>query len=164
MASGNTLLIFTPQSMMVDSNAQPDYVVRNDHLVLAFNDATDETAYCPFVLPRHYDGGGITITIYWSADTATTGNVVWAGAFERHEQDVQDLDADSFAADQTVTAGTASVAGELDHAAIAFTNGAQMDSLAVGESGRLRITRDANNGSDTLTGDAQVLRVEVRET
>jgi hypothetical protein len=39
-----------------------------------------------------------------------------------------------------------------------------MDSLAAGESFRLRIYRDADNGSDTMTNDAELLRIEVRET
>ena len=39
---------------------------------------------------------------------------------------------------------------------ITFTNGAQMDNLAAGEPFMLRIFRDADNGGDTLTGDAQM--------
>ena len=39
-----------------------------------------------------------------------------------------------------------------------------MDSLAVGESFRIKITRDADNGSDTMAGDAQLFAVKVKET
>ena len=37
-----------------------------------------------------------------------------------------------------------------------------MDSVAVGEAFRLKITRDA--ASDDATGDAEILAVEIRET
>jgi len=58
----------------------------------------------------------------------------------------------------------ASATGEPAYDTIAFTNGAQMDSLAAGESFRLRIYRDANNGDDDMAGDAQLLRIEIQET
>jgi hypothetical protein len=45
---------------------------------------------------------------------------------------------------------------------VAITNGANMDSVAVGEAFRLRIRRDVTN--DTAAGDAELLAVEVKET
>jgi hypothetical protein len=41
-----------------------------------------------------------------------------------------------------------------------------MDSVAAGEIFRLKITRDADgtSGTDDLTGDAELLGVEVKET
>jgi len=164
MASGDTLLVFTPQCNQPPATIYATFVNRNVHLLLAFDDATDEYAYFPGVLPRNYANGGTTVTIIWLAASATEGEVVWAVAWERHQDDVTDLDADSFAADQTVTATCASATGEPAYDTIAFTNGAQMDSLAAGESFRLRIYRDANNGDDDMAGDAQLLRIEIQET
>lgn len=37
-----------------------------------------------------------------------------------------------------------------------------IDSVVAGDGFRLKITRDANNGSDTMTGDAELIAVEVR--
>jgi len=37
------------------------------------------------------------------------------------------------------------------------------DSVAAGDYVRIAINRDADNGSDTATGDAYLLAVEVRE-
>jgi len=164
MASGNTLCVFTPQCNQPPATVYATLTTRNNHLLLAFDDAADEYAYFPGVLPRHYGGGGVTVTIIWLAASATSGEVVWAVAWERHQDDALDMDADSFAADQTVTATCASATGEPAYDTIAFTNGAEMDSLAVGESFRLRIYRDANNADDDMAGDAQLLRIEVRET
>jgi len=45
---------------------------------------------------------------------------------------------------------------------ITFTDGADMDSVAVGELYRIKITRDVAN--DTAAGDAELLGVEIKET
>lgn len=164
MASGDTLLVFTPHGNQPPTTVYATFTTRNTHLLLAFDAAADEYAYFAGVLPRNYAGSGVTVTIIWLAATATSGEAVWAVAWERHQDDATDLDADSFAADQTVTATCANVSGEPAYDTIAFTDGAQMDSLAVGESFRLRIFRDADNGDDDMVGDAQLLRIEVRET
>lgn len=164
MASGNTLVVFTAQANQppASSYATPD--TRNAHPVLDFDAAADESAIFGGVLPRHYAGGGITVRLGWLASSATTGDVVWNAAIERHDDDVTDLDADSFAAAQAATATTASASGETQYTDIAFTDGAQMDSVAAGESFRLKITRDADHASDTMAGDAELLTVEIRET
>ena len=75
----------------------------------------------------------------------------------------QDIDSDGFAAVQSVDNTTVpATSGNVDVVSIAFTDGAQMDSVAVGESFRLKVTRDA--ASDTATGDAELVKVEIRET
>ena len=167
MASGATLLQWTVLGNMPPSSNGAALDTRNDHPILDFDAAADVSAIFGGVLPRGdggYAGGGLTVSLYWMASSATSGNVVWNVAIERHEADVTDLDADSFAAAQAATAACASASGEVAVTEIPFTDGAQMDSLAAGESFRLKVTRDADNGSDTMTGDAELLRVEVRET
>ena len=37
-----------------------------------------------------------------------------------------------------------------------------IDSVTAGDGFRLKITRDANNASDTMTGDAELIAVEIR--
>ncbi len=100
----------------------------------------------------------------WSATTATTGATRWLVSFERHQEDVTDIDTDSFATAQAVNATAPATNGARAYDAVAFTDGAQIDSLAVGESFRLRIERDATNAADTMVGDAELARVEIRET
>ena len=43
-----------------------------------------------------------------------------------------------------------------------FTNGAQMSSVVAGDYFRIKVTRDGI--SDTATGDAELVKVEIRET
>jgi hypothetical protein len=117
-------------------------------------------------MPRNYAGGGVTVTIGWMATdtTVTPHNVVWDVAFKSVTNDADDLDTKAFAAVNSVTDQEASASGEVAYAAITFTNGADMDSVAAGEYFRLRVTRDANNGSDSLTDDAELVFVEIKES
>ena len=164
MASGDLLLVFTAPHNDPPTSAQATFDLRNGHPVLDFDDTTLENAIFAGVLPRNYAGGGLTVTIIWLAPSAVAGTVRWPGEWERHQDDVDDLDADSFAAAQGVSAVTASLAGETSYDVILFTAGAQMDSLAVGESFRFRVARTPAHADDNLVGDAELLRVEVRET
>lgn len=141
--------------------ATPD--TRNRRSVLDFDDSTDERAHFPDVLSPDYAGGGLTVEIWWVA-ASTTGDVVWAAAIERLAAGGQDLDSDSFAADNTATSTVAGNAGVQTKTTITFTDGADMDSLAAGEPFRLRIERLTSDAGDTMTGDAEVTRVVVRET
>lgn len=163
MASGQTLVIFTPQAGVppIANFAQLD--TRNNHTVWDFDAATNERLAFEAVLPRNYGGNGITATIIWSATTAVSGAVRWLISFERHQDDVTDIDADDFAAAKAVVATAPATNGARSYDPIAFTD-LEIDGLAVGESFRLRIERDAVNAADTMVGDAELARIELRET
>lgn len=164
MASGNSLCAFTALDNQAPTSAFATLDVRNAHPVLDFDADTDENAVFGLVLPRHYAGGGLTVSLYWMASSATTGDVKWDVAIERHQADTDDLDSDTFASAQTTTVTTVGTSGAVNVDTVAFTSGAQMDSLAAGESFRIKVTRDANAAGDTMSGDAEILRVEIRET
>lgn len=165
MASGNSLWTGMAWDSQPPASNYATRDTRNGHQVLDFDADVDEAAIFVGILPRHYGGGGLTASLRWSAETATTGNVVWTVEIERINDESLDLDADSFASPQSVTAAAPGTSGQVQYSEVAFTSGAQMDSLAAGESFRLRIARDADNGgSDTMAGDAELLGVELRET
>lgn len=161
MASGNTLCAFTPQNNQPPASNFATLDTRNGIPVLDFDAATDEDAIFGGILPRNYTSGGLTVTIHWTATSATSGNVKWNAQIERMNHD---LDSDSFAAAQTTTTACNGTSGIIATTAITFTDGAQMDSLAVGEAFRLKVTRDANDAADTMTGDAELHRIEIKET
>lgn len=165
MASGDVLARWEASDGKPPTTAFASLVRRNNHLVAAFDAATDEALDFTSFL-RGYTALGMTVRIAWTSDTAITGNVIWDGSFEAHADDAAagDLDADSFAAVQSVTVAAPSAAGEVVYDEIAFTNGAQIDSIATGEWFRFRLNRDANNASDTMAGDAHLVAVEIRET
>lgn len=163
MASGQTLCIFTPLQNEPTTTNYATLNVRNQHPVLEFDTTTQETAIFTGVVPRHYAGGGITVYLHWMAASATSGTGGWDVSFERMSDATTDLDADSFASAQTVTAATVpGTSGVVSVTNVAVTNGANMDSIAVGEAFRLRIRRDVAN--DTAAGDLHLLAVELKET
>lgn len=139
---------------------------RNNHMVLDFDAAAaSEAAMFPFILPRIYAGGGITVYLHWAASSATAGDVIWRTSFERIGDGQQDIDSDGFATAVTWAAATCSAtSGNVVIDSQAHTNGAQIDSAAVGEYCRLKVERLGSNVSDTMTGDAELLAVELKET
>lgn len=173
MASGNTLFVLTPNSYSPSATifAQLDVVVGTStpvewFPVLAFDTTTVEYAdWHGLIMPAHYSGGGITVSIRSSA-TTTTGGIVFAAALRRIADDAEDLDTTAQTYDyNTVTIGTlASAVGELTYDSITFTNGADMDSVVAGDSFTFRMRRDTGNGSDTATGDAFVHSIHITET
>ncbi len=118
--------------------------------------------YCRLI---DYSGGGLTLNFEVLRTSATAAlRYVFEAAIRRINTGTEDITASHTYDYNAVTATTASAAGEVDYAAITFTDGADMDSLAVGESFILRITRDADNGSDDMTGDAYLIAIEIKET
>lgn len=133
--------------------------------VLLYDASTDEAAAWTGVLPATYAGGGLTVDLVWgSATGATTGNCIWLVAIESTTPDADSMNTDNFGADNTVTDAAPTSANTSVTAQVTFTDGADMGSLAAGEMYRIRVTRDADNVSDTLAGDAELYAVYVRET
>ena len=163
MASGDTLLTFFPYQNEPPSANYATLDLRNYHPVLDFDGATNESAVFSAIMPRSYSGGGVTVYIHYSMTSDITNDIDWDAAFERIGDQQLDIDADSFATVQSVDNTTVpGTSGYVDIVSIAFTDGAQMDSVAVGELFRLKITRDA--ASDTSTTDAELHAIEIKET
>ena len=163
MAIGDTLCRFTPLHNEPPSSNSATIDLRNQHPVLDFNDTTNESAVFSDVMPRNYGGNGLTVYLHYAMSSAVSGTVDWDVSFERIGDQQQDIDSDDFAAansvDDTTVPGTS---GLVDIVNITFTNGADMDSIAVGEGFRIKTTRDATN--DDASGDAELLFVEIKET
>jgi len=163
MASGDTLLVFTPLMNEPPTSNFASLDTRNLHPVLDFDAATNETAVFTAIMPRNYAGGGITVYLHYAMSSATADTVDWDVAFERIGDQQLDIDADSFAAVNSVDDTTVpETSGNVDVVNVTFDDGADMDSVAVGEAFRLSVTRDA--ASDDATGDAELVAVEIKET
>jgi len=163
LASGDTITIFKPQD-----NEPPvaDFAIRdsrNSHPVLDF--ALTEIGVFSHVMPRNYAGTtGLTVYLHYAMTSAEVNDIKLEGYFERIGDQQQDLDADGFAAAQN--SGDITVPGTsglVDIIAITFTNGAQMDSIAVGEGFRFKVKRIAVAGTDA-TGDLELRFIEIKET
>jgi hypothetical protein len=162
MASGDVIEIFYPASNEPPTANYATLDTRNSHPVLDFDDTTAEFAIFTGLL-MGYAGGGITVSVGFSATSATTNTIGFTVEIERIGDQVLDIDADSFATAQTITAVTVpSTSGLVDVVSVNISNGANMDSLANGEQFRLRLKRDVAN--DTATGDAEVHWIKIVET
>lgn len=136
---------------------------RNNHPCLDFDTTTQEAAIWTAVLPTNYAGSGLTVSVWCSLTSATTGTVGWDVAFERMDVSTLDTDADSFGVATTITAVTVpGTSGQLLRMSVAVSSGANLDSLAAGELFRIRVRRDVAN--DTAAGDAELLAVTIGET
>lgn len=174
MASGNTLIVVgvasgsPPGSSSAELTSLTGGASPTETILLAnFDSGTVEYWDFPdLVLPAAYAGGGLTLTLRWIAASATSGNVIWGAAIRRDPDDAEDWDSTAHSYDFNASSAVAapSAVGETSYDTITFTDGADMDSLAAGEGFCLRIRRDASNGSDTMSGDARLWTVTIKET
>lgn len=163
MASGDTLCIFTPLHNQPPAATFATIDLRNQHPCLDFDAGADEIAIFSSVMPQNYAGGGVTVYLHYAMSSAEANTVDWDVAFELIGDQDLDIDGDSFAAvnsvDNTTVPGTT---GLVDIVSVAFTDGADMDTVLVGDSFRLKVIRDGTN--DDAAGDAELYKVEIRET
>ena len=152
-----TYAVFTATDNQPPSTAFATLDTRNSIAVLDFDDATDESAVFVSIIPEAASlGSGLKIRLHWMATTATSGNVVWDVSLERMNTD---LDSDSF---DTIASGTAAANGTSGILTVTEITLTTIDSVTAGDGFRLKVTRDANNASDTMTGDAELVVCEVR--
>lgn len=165
-ANTKHIATLTPLNSEAPSASYATIDSRNGHYVLDFSGTADEETVFKLELPAWYAGGGLTVDLWCSFTSATSGSVRWQAGIERDDVSSLDIDADSFAAFQSVGGTAPGTSGQFVKVSITFTSGAQMDSAAAGEMIRLKIRRDADgtSGTDDITTDAELLCVVVRET
>jgi hypothetical protein len=152
-----TYAVFTATDNQPPATAYATLDTRNSIAVLDFDDATDESAVFVSIIPEAASlGSGLKIRLHWMATTATSGDVVWDVSLERM---TTDLDSDSF---DTIASGTAAANGTSGILTVTEITLTTIDSVTAGDGYRLKVTRDANNASDTMTGDAELVVCEVR--
>lgn len=165
MASGNTLIVFTPNGAEFPStvNTYATLDVRNNHPCLDFDTGTAEYAYFTGIMPQSYSNTtGITVYVHWAAASATSGTIGWVIALQRN-QDGADMTSTVWGPDQTITAATVpATAGILKVTNVAITKGTNMNSVVAGDMFRISVQR--NVAGDTASGDAELYAVEIRET
>ena len=140
----------------------PQLLLSNRRPVLAYDAGTDETAYWTGIAPQGLTGT-VTVLITYAMASATSGNIVWQAAIEAiTDGDAVNVNsATSF--DTANSSGAVAVpgtAGYIDQAVITMT---AADNIAAADYFRLSVNRDADNASDTATGDAYLLAIEIRD-
>lgn len=156
---------FPAQGWVIPSSGGCARGVVQNRPFLAFDDTTVENAISPpLQMPAAYTGSGtLKADIHYMMASATTGKVDFEVSVEALTAgDAVNMNsASSFdtanAANQTIP-GTAGHPGKLT---VTLTN---KDSVAAGDYVRLRLERDADDGTDdTASGDCRVTLVVLRE-
>jgi hypothetical protein len=131
---------------------------RNSIAVLDFDDTTEESAVFIGCMPDVAAlTSGIVVRIQWMATSATSGNCRWGVQFEKM---TTDLDSDSFDTATEAHSATNATAGIPTITTLTCTS---IDSITAGDFFRMKIYRDVSDTvNDTMTGDAELISVEVR--
>jgi hypothetical protein len=152
-----TYATLTPRENQPPATAFATLDTRNSIAILDFDDTTNENAIFLDIIPQFAIlGSGLNIRLIWTAATATSGDCVWQVALERM---TTDIDTDSFDTAASATVTTNATSGVPNYTSITLTT---IDSVTSGDGFRLKVTRDAVNASDTMTGDAELIAVEIR--
>jgi hypothetical protein len=133
---------------------------RNSHPCLDFDAGATESAVFSGSLPPGYTNGGFYVQIIWAATSATSGNVMWQVSLENMTG--LDLDGDSFDTVTSVTAAAQATNGVLRYTAVSVAL-ADTDGIVSWDAFRIKVSRVGADGSDTMTGDAELFMVTLEE-
>lgn len=160
MASGQLLRTFHPVQTEPPSTNYAILYKATERWCLEYSGTSSRGAMFTSILPAIYSGGGITVRIWYTTTSSVTGDIDWDVSFERID-DVQDLTASGFASSIS-SDGNALTSKTPKIVDIACTDGAQIDSIEIGELFRFRLERDAP--SDGCTATARVWGIGLFET
>lgn len=154
-----------PESWLPDTSVPPGFGVVQGRPYWAFDADADEILRSQaFQIPAAYAGSGtLKLDVWYMMASATTGDVRLVCAVEAvTDGDALDEDAgESFDTENTATENVPGTAGHPSKLSITLTN---KDSVAAGDKVRLKLSRDANHGSeDDATGDLRFLGATLRE-
>lgn len=158
-----TYAVFTPLDAQPPASNFATLDTRQDIAVLEFDGgATDESTTFVGIMPEGASlGSGLKVRIHWMAHTAnTSSNVRWGVQFQRLTDDV-----DAAAYDTAVEGNSAAPTGTGADGtpAVLELTVTTIDGITAGDAYRLKVYREASDtGNDTMTGDAQLIAIEVR--
>jgi len=131
--------------------------IKPEFPILSFDASTDEGRIWNGMLPRGY-GSTITIAGLFYMASATSGNVVLAAQLAMVSDADTSVTAKVYATENSSTVAVPGVAGTVKAFSITMSNA---DSAAAQDFFSVAFRRDADNGSDTATGDLNLLRLGI---
>lgn len=131
-------------------------------LQAAFDASTVEQMMWSFRMPQDYVSAAL-LQVQYKMASATSGNVVIEGRIAAvSDGDAQDVDAKGLgSANASSATAVPATAGYLDQISLALPNS---DSLVANDFAVVYLARDADNASDTATGDMEVVAVSLEYT
>lgn len=159
MATGT--IILTVESIKLPATNPVAIDAAETNWRLLFDATTDEAGWWQFRMPQNYASAPV-LKVQYSMASAITGAVYFqVQVMAVSDNDAADINTESY---DTANSGNATVpatAGYLDEISVTLTNA---DTLAAGDYTKIRLNRDADNASDTATGDAEVVAVSLEYT
>lgn len=131
--------------------------VKAEYWILSFDATTDEGRIWNGRVPRGF-GSTLTVNGSFYMASATSGNVVLAAQIACISDADAGVTAKVLATENSSTVAVPGVAGTAKAFSITMTNA---DSIAAGDFFSLAFRRDADNGSDTATGDLNLLLLDL---
>lgn len=119
--------------------------------IRGFDASTDEAVFIAYVLPPNYVSGG-TLVFRWSAN-ATSGNVIWKTGYALSTNGTTDFDGLAIG---TVTPASAQAASATAGVEVSKSITLGITGAVAGQTLWVYLGRDADNASDTMTGDAEL--------
>lgn len=129
-------------------------------LQAAFDASTAERVMWAFRMPADYFDTP-ELKVQFKMASATSGDVMFGGRVAAYTptSDTDDADATAFGTVNTVTVTVpGTTAGRIAEASISLTNN---DSLSANDWAVIYLSREAANGSDTASGDCEVVAVSL---
>jgi hypothetical protein len=134
-------------------------------LCLGFDDATSEEAHWPISGKDYGGSASILVTIYWYAANATSGVVRWGVRLAAYtpETDTASVEAKTYATADEQNDTHLGTTSKRMHETTHTLSSTELDSIVAGDVAWLGIYREGGDAGDTMSNDALLERVEVRE-
>lgn len=151
---------FSTGELQLDSSNPPSYTTVGPLAALLFDSGTDEFVFGSFVVPDSYKSDtNITLKVKAMNVSGQTGtnSCVWALDYHTY------ADGETYGSKTTTRVSTTESfpnnanAGTFQESSITMSYNNVNNPISAGDTVVFRFSRDANNGSDTLTGDAALL-------
>jgi len=131
--------------------------VKPEYWILSCDAGTDEGRIWQGRVPRGF-GSTLTVAGAFYMASATSGNVVLAAQISCVSDTDASVTTKVYATENSSTVAVPGAAGTLKTFSITMTNA---DSIAAGDWFTLAFRRDADNGSDTSTGDLNLVLLDL---
>lgn len=126
--------------------------------VFDFDATSEEAVQFNVAFPKEWDEGTITYQVFWTANSASTNNVIWG--LQGVAMGTSEAINVAFGTAVTVTSAYSGTAHELtvtsESTAVTIGGTPGEDNMTF-----FRLYRDASNGSDDLAADARLLGVKI---
>lgn len=129
---------------------------------LDFDPGTDEAVYWTVVIPSDLTPASAKLRLYWTATSGTAAQLAYWQVTTRTPTDDEVIDATTTPNSATDSGNDALIAtGDVHILEITLTT----TGWAAGDMLQIKLNRDADNGSDNLSGDAKLIQaiLEVRQ-